>query len=211
MSIPMGTWLSLVISILVVGVGLIRLKKLPLALKLLVLFLAVVLVNNIIMLYWAFLKINNMWLFHFFTLLEYTSLSWILSYWHTKPFFQNGIRWSILFFACFWVLAKFTFEDMDSYDSITATISHLLLIGYAALTLFELGQTTGEKFILDARFWVSGAVLIYSTGSVLWLALSNVIITWPESQMMIAWTIHWTLDIFTNILYMGGILCSYKT
>ncbi len=211
MSIPMGTWLSLLASILAVGVGLIRLKKLPLALRLLVLFLAVVLVNNIIVLYWAFLNINNMWLFHFFTLVEYTSLSWILSYWQPRSFFQKGIRWSILIFACIWLLAKFTFENMDSYDSVTATISHLLLIGYAALTLFELGQTAGEKFIFDARFWVSGAVLIYSTGSILWLALGNVIITWPEPQMMIAWTIHWILDIFTNILYMGGFLCSYRT
>ena len=210
MTLPVGAWVTFIVSIIVVVVGGFRVRALSFELKLLLLFLGIVVINNIILIYWAYLKINNIWLFHFYTLLEYSFLAYILSSWQKTPMFRYGIRWSIGAFAIFWIIAKFTFEPVVSYDAFTATISRFLLIGFASLSLYELSKSTREKFYLESRFWISGAILIYSAGSILWLALSNVINSWPESQMMAAWTIHWILDILTNILYLGGFLCPYR-
>ncbi|RMF58560.1 MAG: hypothetical protein D6748_08375 [Calditrichaeota bacterium] len=207
MEIPLFTWITLSTSLIVVVVGVLRFKVLIPELKILLLFLCIVLINNIMLVYWSILKINSSIFLHFYTLIEYAFLAYILSRWIKSDKFRKNVQLSIVFFFLIWLIAKFTFEKLDQFDSATATLSHFLLIIFSATSLMEINRELLEKIYKDPRFWVVSAILLYSTGSVIWLALGNYIITWPRAQMMVAWSLHWLLDIFTNFLYMGGFLC----
>lgn len=165
--------------------------------KILLIFLTIAGLIGIIVTSLAFYKINNMWLFHIYTLLETSLLLFVFSYWQKKYVLRNRLRLIILVFALIWIGAKLYLESFSRLDSYTASLECVLLVGVSAYTLFNLNNENVNTLFRDQRFWVSSAVLFYFAGNAMTFSLGNIFNTW---------LIHSVLNIFANLLYTGGFI-----
>lgn len=150
-------------------------------------------------------SIPRLWLFHFFTLLEYALLIFAFSYWHNFRV-KKILRWSILVFAIIWFMAKLSLEKFSEWDSYTVSLESVILISVSAYTLFNMGKRSDSLF-REPQFWISGAVLIYFAGNLWNFALGNIILSWYNQNINVTWPIHSILNITCNISYAGAFLC----
>lgn len=141
---------------------------------------------------------SNLWVFHVFTLLEYSLLVLVFSYWQKTDILRKALRLSIPVFALIWILAKFYVEDLTSFDNFTSSLENAVIIGVSGYALLELGKEDLNSLSREPRFWVSSGVLIYFAGNLILFAISSVIMMW--------WT-HNVLRIIYNLCQAGGFLC----
>ena len=169
--------------------------------KLLLVFLTISFLINI---YSRYLSINgkpNMQLYHIYTLLEYSFIIYVFSFWQYNAKLKYYFRYSILAFLAFWIVAKISIEDINQFDSISSSLELLLLLNASTYTLYHLFKRNSDELFQDYRFWVTVATLSYSAGNLVLFASSSIIILW-------AWVIiHSTNSIIMNALYIKGFLC----
>ena len=149
---------------------------------------------------------SNLYVFHFFTLLEYSLLTFIFSKWQKIEWFKKALRISILIFAVIWILSKLWIEDFSSTDNYTSSIANTLLVGISAYTMLSLLQDNIETLFMEHRFWISSGVLIYYGGSLFTIALSNALQSITKTEATVMWGIHNVLFIAANLCYTGGFL-----
>jgi hypothetical protein len=187
-------------SLVPLGAGLYFFRRLDIEMKILTIFFSFALIVEIIGFYLSFNRISYIWLIHLYTLLEYSLLMLIFSYWQKDNVLRRNLRLSIGFFAFIWIGAKMFMENLSYWDNYTASLESVLLVGVSAYTLFELSKENRTSLYKEPRFWVCGAVLVYFTGNLMVFALINII--------TIDWPIHSLLNIVANLFYTGGFLCS---
>jgi len=197
MSIPLEAHLAAISDGILVVVGLYVYKYLPKEMRILLFFFSTAVLINLISLYLALHYINNLWLFHIYTLLEYSLLMVVFSYWHKIIIIKKSLRVSILIFIIIWIIAKLILEDFNSFDNFTSSLISALLTIIAIYTLVRLAKDYPADIFKRPQFWVSTAVLIYYTGNIFTFALSSTVIIW---------SIHNLLYITANICYAGGFL-----
>jgi hypothetical protein len=166
--------------------------------RILLVFFAVSLLIEVIVDLLALYKINNLWLFHISTLLEYTLLILVFSYWQKKDILKLSLRLSIPLFLLIWFAAKLFLESFNQFDNFTSSMAGVILVVVSSYTLYDLSKENSVSLSRDPRFWVGSAVLIYYTGNLMLFALSNIITIWA---------IHSILNIIANLIYSGGFLC----
>ncbi len=182
-------------------VGLYLYFKLNTAMKFLFLLLCVGLIVDAIGYYlYSYTKFRNtLWLFHLYTLMEYSLLILIFSFMQKNIKLKRVFRLSIPVFFVIWIGAKLFFEDFSQRDNYTSSLECLLLVAAAFSTLYALGKYHFDNIFRDPRFWVSSAVLIYFSGNLLAFALSNTSVNWSFH--------HSLMSIISNLFYTGGFLC----
>jgi len=153
-------------------------------------------------LYLAANRINNIWLFHLFTPLEYGFLVMVFSYWQKESLLRLVLRLSIPLFALICLLNKLYLEDLSRFDNFTTTLDGSALILISVYTLFGLYRDNSGPISRDPRFWITVAVLIYFSANLPLFAFANIIALW---------SIHHILNIASNILFTGGFLCHRLT
>lgn len=191
-------------GVLVVIAGFWGYKRLSLEFKLLLLFFVYAVLSNLIIISTARSNLNNLWLFHLYTLFEFIILLWVISFWVQSIRLRQALRLGGIAFFGFWIVSKMTFESLNNYDTVTATVAHIVFIPVALYALYRISLAGSNNLLKDPRFWICVAVLIYSTGNIFWLSLGNEIVSWPKEQMLTAWGIHWMLDILANLFFAGG-------
>lgn len=149
-------------------------------------------------LYLALNRINNIWLFHLFTPLEYGILVMVFSYWQKEPLLRLVLRLSIPLFVLICLVNKLFLENLVSFDNFTVSLESSALIMISVFTLFSLYRDNSGLISKDPRFWITVAVLIYFAGNLPTFAFANIIALW---------SIHSILNITSNILFSGGFLC----
>jgi len=142
---------------------------------------------------------NNIWLYHFYTLIEYSLLIAAFSYWQKDFKLKRMFRISIPGFAVLWIGAKLFCENFSLPDNYTASLECVLLVAVSFSTLYALSKEHLDNIFRDPRFWVGSAVLVYFSGNLLTFALSNIIGNWSFH--------HQLMNITANLLYTGGFLC----
>ena len=194
-------YLSFVSGLMPFILGLILFRKLNPALKSLLLLFGIGLLIEVLGYYlYFFAKIqNNIWLYHFYTLIEYSLLIAVFSYWQKNFKLKRMLRISIPGFAVLWIGAKFFFESFDQPDSYTTSLECVLLVGISFRTLYVVNQEHMKALFREPRFWVSSAVLIYFSSNLLTFALPNLAVNWGFH--------HAVVNVTSNLLYAGGFLC----
>ena len=165
--------------------------------RILFLYLIISILVDIVSLLLALADINNMVLFHVYTLLEYSFLIIVFSCWQKNNALAKALRISIPVFVLISMGAKIFLEDPLRYDNFSSSFESSILATVSAYTLLKLVGENLESLFTMPRFWVSLAVLIYFTGNLFTFALGSVIFTW---------TVQHTLGIIANLCYAGGFL-----
>ncbi|MES2285302.1 MAG: hypothetical protein V4547_06395 [Bacteroidota bacterium] len=148
--------------------------------------------------------INNMFIFRFYTIIEFILLSFFYS-----MFFRKYLRSSYLLFLIpvFSIVAfiDYKINGLKAIDNFSSSVSALLLSLYALISfLFVMRKLIFENILSEPFFWINSGVLFYFSGNLLVFAFSNYVKTYQESYYDALWTIPQFLNIFYNILICIG-------
>ena len=195
-------YLSVISGLIPFIFGLILFRKLNPALKLLLLLFGIGLLFEAFGYYLYFFTRfrNNIWLYHFYTLIECGLLLFVFSHWEKNVKLERIFHLSIPGFAVLWIGAKLFCEDFNQPDNYTASLECLLLVGISFRTLYAVNKEQVKTIFQEPRLWISAAVLLYFSANLLTFALSKLIVNWSFH--------HQLMNITANLLYAGGFLCS---
>ena len=207
MQVPHLAYVALLSSLVVVIVGVWRYKLLRSEMKILFIFFGFVFIINALSAYFALQGTNNLWLFHIYTLLEYSALMLVFSYWQKTEKSTLTLRLAIAAFFVAWLIAKSFLENLQQSDSFSSSLASVLLIGVSSYMLFVLFQQNSFSLVRDFRFWVLSAVLIDHASRVILFALDNIVLHLPIADVIKLWSFHWLITIIANFLYSGSFLC----
>ena len=148
--------------------------------------------------------INNMFVFRFFTIIEFMLIS--LFYY---LFFRKYLRpvYLLLPFPIFLavVFIDYSINGLNSMDNFSASIESILLSLYALVSfLFVMRRLLFENILSEPFFWINSGVLFYFSGNLLVFAFSNYVFEYEPSIGNALWAIPQFLNIFFNILICIG-------
>lgn len=198
----MLTFVSFVsaLSILIpLTIGALNYKYLTRELKILGLFFVFGAAIDSLSWYYSFVGVPNLWLFHLYTLVEFSVLMYVMSLWMGEGLQRRLLQLSVLCFSILWLISKVTFESIQRFDSFTASFSNLLLVlaGVYLIQQFSVGlfRTT----LVNPKFWICASILLYYSVNLVLIAVGNLVyVRWLQS----------VINVLANILYAIGFACS---
>ncbi len=161
-------------------IGLVLFRRLNTGMKFLLLLFGIGLLIEALGYYFYFFTKygSNIWLFHFYTLIEYSLLIYVFSHWQKNMKLERIFLLGIPGFAVLCIGAKFFFEDFNQPDNYTASLECLLLVGGSFRTLYVVNKEQVKTIFQEPRLWISAAVLIYFSANLVTFVLGNIIVNW---------------------------------
>lgn len=205
-SVFLSYYIMTLVLVITCTIGIYVYKSLSMIMRLLLYFIIISLIMNILNYYVGLYWKNNIWIFHISTLIEFIFLAYIFSYWQKMPIIRKIFRVSIIGFAVIWVLSKIWIEDFSTADTYTSSIANAILTGMSSYTLISIIQDSSKPIFFDSRFWVSSSVLIYYTGTLFTVALSNALQNIAITDAAAMWVIHNIMAIISYFFIMGGFI-----
>ena len=202
--------LSIVSGLIPFTVGLYTFRSLSNEMKILVPYFGLALVAEVTLVYIAANHVNNLWLFHIFTIVEYGFFVWVFSTWQ-NPTLRTILRASIPLFSAWGLVAMFLLKNLQQFNALGRSVASLVLVAVSSLTLFELSKERFGSVFRESRFWVACATLVYFAGTLVLFALSNVfVLGWNAERARMVFSINIILSIIANLIFAGGFLCQFQ-
>lgn len=189
-------------SAVVVIVGLLRLNSLPSEMKMLLAYFFFALTANVLSLVLSLKGINNLWFYHFVTLVEFTVFVVVFSSWLDTRSAKQTLRLLIPLFFVFSIILRSSLEDVRHFESFSSSLKGVFLVGSASYVLFSLFKREWERPSEDFRFWVLFAVLIYHTVNVMFGSVINAALSLSHLDLARLWSVYWFFGIVANGLYV---------
>ena len=187
--------------------GILKPQPLSRQMKILVLFLITGFLTDILS-WWMILDGRLVsWPAHIYTLIEFVLVISIIYLWQESKKVRRLFQGIISFYIVFWGYSKLTFEPLNGLDSITSSISRVILILCAGYTLFVVIGNNLQSLLNNQRFWVSLSFVLFFIGTLMSFALQGILYSHSREYLYLAWSINWVLAIFCNILFAIGFLC----
>jgi len=148
---------------------------------------------------------GNMYIFHAYTLVEFTLLSFFYLLFY-RPYFRS-------YFMLFFNLAFFAIAYMDykvngltEIDNFSISCESIILTFYALISfLFIIKNLIFENLLSTPFFWINASILFYFSGNLLLFAFSNYLNRNNSAEYFYLWAIiHSFLNIFFNIFICIG-------
>ena len=217
MKLPVVAYIDIISSVLPVSAGIFRWKVVRSELFVAFCFVVIGFVTELVTLYMALKKMNNLWVLHSYNLIEYTLLAIIFSGWRSEKSIKLLIRLSIPLYALFWLLSKWWLENWSSPAVYTHTLSAVVFTFLSAFALIGLLRNRLDENAIDTRgetpmymneqFWFSVGVLLYFTGNVTLFLLVDTVTGFSFLDASNVWSFHWALSSIVNICFMITFLC----
>ncbi len=179
-------------------VGLIIWRSITVEMRILLVYFVLTCLVDSFLIHQAYYAKTNVWLIRYFTPLEYGIFALVFSYWQNKSRDRKLLRASIPGFIIYFGCVEAFFDIPGNFDSYTASLEGLFLIGISAYTMVNLNTKGIYQPLRDPRFWICSAVLIYFSGNL-------ILFSW--SKVIMVWWIHNVLNIISNLIFAGGVLC----
>jgi hypothetical protein len=209
MRFPVLFYAVTVIQGIVVLVGGFRYRSLPHPLRLLAWLLLFIFMWSIIEWIFASHGINNLWMSHISTVVEFVTVTLIFSSWLKFRYSHQMLFALLIGFVILWVISKFTFEPFTRLDGLTAVLSKILQITLSVLLLIKLVKESDSEVVWtqDPRLWVAIGIILYSAGSLFLFALFNKMLQISPVYLMMTWSLNWIFLIISNLLFARAFLC----
>jgi hypothetical protein len=195
-------YVSILVTLLPVFIGILRIKTLSREQRVLFLFSVVVLTTELCCYVLAKFRINNFFVLHIFTPLEFILLSAVyFCKVELKP-----VKVLLVIIAALFIFLEaadsFLIHNLQSLDSISAASESLLLMLYSLFFFFYLLRTLEYKNPFDnPLFWYNSGVLIYFSGSFFLFIFSNYMLHVSQGYFNDMWHINDLLNVTMNILF----------
>src|SRR5713101_8186167 len=141
MKLPLPGYLNLASDLFPIGIGFARRSDLRGEAPLFFLFVVLGFVVEGTTFVLAVRRINNLWILHIYSLLEYIILILVFAGWQKekgRPWLPRLLYGSIAIYSLLWILAKIEFESFAVVDQYTHSLSGLVFVAVALLTLIDM-------------------------------------------------------------------------
>lgn len=199
--------LSFVSELVVVFALIYARKKLRPEMRILGIYFLLCLMAGLLEILLASKGINNLWIFHYFTPVQYALLTFVFYFWNQKSTLEKLIFYSIPVFVASWLLGSFWLANPADTFSYAYPISAALLVLVSSYTLLRIERLEKSSVLDIPEFWVSSGTLIYFGGTIVFSSLSVPLLHTSMETMRLAWSTQAVANIMANLLYAGGFLC----
>lgn len=207
MMFPVLFYIFLLIQSVTAIVGGFRYRNLPRPLRILEWLIIISTVEVVGQLILAALYIHNLWMSHFYTLIELVFVALLYSSWMKQRRNRLLVLICLSMFIVFWIVSKFTFEPFSIRDGWTATISMILQIIFSTFILVDVVKENDIIWTDDPRLWIAAGIIIFAAGSLFWFAFFNKMLQISPKLFRQVYNLNWILSIISNLLYARGFLC----
>jgi len=190
------------------GVGLVNRERW--SVKLLVLFFAFSLLIELLA--WRLgnqLGRSNIWVYNLYLILETPVWLVVLGGWSTTL----KLKKFLLCLAALFLMVWLTWIFVGGWNVLSSEIGvarGLVLCVVAGMVLLRESQRVAIDLFRNLKFWIASGVVLYFCLNTVLFSLWTIILNSTESQIARMWVIHSVVNIFANVLYTIGLLCSYR-
>jgi len=207
MKLPVIFYIYYLIEIVAAIVGGFRYRNLTRPLRILEWLIIISIFGDGVQLALARLGIHNLWMSHFYTLIEIVFVFLMYLSWIKKYQSRLMLTFCLSAFIVFWIVSKFTFEPLSFLDVWTGTIAMILQITFSVLILIDYVKESDINWTKDSRLWIATGIIVYSAGCLIRFTLFSSILQLSKDNIYIVCSIIWILIILSNLLYVRGFLC----
>jgi hypothetical protein len=150
---------------------------------------------------------HNLWLISISTLVEFILIVIIFYYLKINEREKSFLLFTGVSFIIFWLISKFTFEPLSTFNSYTSVVARLFQISISVSVFFDILKDPNVRLKNDPRIWIASGIMIYSTGSLILCILFLEIAKLPLEVFKTIWQINLFLNIVSEFLYARGIWC----
>lgn len=200
------SFLSPIILLISVLIYLAKYNRLPSLIKTLGIFLLISIATEIFSKYLSFLKVNNLFLLHIFTLLEF--ISWSLFYkllFKEKEEVQKYSWYFIITVSLLIIINTMFIEPYTGFNSNAKSLVQIILISYAIYYFFRsFGVVDFSQPINKAISFINFAVVLYYSGSLFIFMFSRFLMS--DNVSNIIQEGFWLLNALLNLVFQILIL-----
>ncbi len=155
-------------------------------------------------------KVNNLPLFHLFTLIELLFLGWVYEQAFMNVLLKRIVAVLTVLLGVFTVADSVLLESIWTFNSISATAESVYLI-VLSLLLFRQLLLQDEVMFLDRHplFWFNSGVLLYFAGNLFVFMLQHTIAD-SAQQGYVYGIVHSGINILANLLFGIALLCRHR-
>jgi hypothetical protein len=192
-----------------VVIGAIFYFKLPGALKILCWLLFATLIMEGIGLWLFQLKVNNLFIFHLYSYIEFGLITLIYYQLSTNQMWKRLLVITFFVFLLFSGVVLAFYQGLDSFNSLQRNAEGIILMVYffAFIRQYSLFESRRRK-LLKPFFWLTYGYFIYFAGTIFLFIFANEILS---DKMNDYWTIHGVFNIFLNIIYAVVLISSLRS
>lgn len=183
-------------------IGLFRFNKLSSIQRILFwLILATAITETVSEILWR-REMNNFPVFHVYAIIEFSLLFTIFFKVLWPNFPRKILYWVLIAFVGFALLNIVFWQDLLTANSNVTTLSSIVLVVLSLVYFYQTLKDTKlihlEKSIM---FWVSTAVLIYFSSTLVLFTFGNLLVSESISDTMSIWVVHVCFNIFYYSLF----------
>jgi hypothetical protein len=151
-------------------------------------------------------KINNLYLLHLYTPLEFACILWFYSI-LLRGFIPQKVFLYLAFgFVTFSALNSLFIQDLKTFNTYARSLEGVLVIVLSLLWFYQtLIEMKIKKLEEEPVFWVNAGFLLYFSGNVLLFAFSNYIMNINNSLNSYIWAFHALFSILVYLLIAVGL------
>ncbi len=171
------------------------------------LFILVFISLSVEMISWGFSQFsqNNLYIFHLFTVIEFTliTLFYILYF---KKYFKPIVFLILIPVFLIIAITEYTIKGAGCMNNITTSIESILFVSFSLfLYYYVMTKSLIENLFSSSVFWLNSAILIYFSGNLLLFIFSSYLAETEQENYFILWaTIHSFFNITFNLLLSLG-------
>ncbi len=151
----------------------------------------------------------NQWVVNIYTILEMVGLVYICIVWKNEKWYKITALVLLGVFALSWIYYAFTSGIFSAFFTENLTQKSLSLTFLFGYLLIGLSVDDHIPVYHNYKFWISAALLIYFSISVVLWATRNLEID-KTTMGTYTWYIHSYTNIFVNLLVAYGFICYYR-
>ncbi|MBI4810793.1 MAG: hypothetical protein HY800_05010 [Ignavibacteriales bacterium] len=187
--------------------GFVKYGRLENDLRLIVIFLGFEIFFQIFVATTALMGIKNLWIIHFYTIIEYTFLIIIFLQWQRNLLIRRLMFFSIPLIIALAIFDIVRLENLNMFNTYTRPISSILVLGVLGLTLFEFNKESTTLLSRNPRFWMVPPVFVATTMTITVFAVGNyLLMNFPQTFFNI-YRVMMIINMLSNLFYVRVFLC----
>lgn len=211
MKLPIISYIELASNLLPIAAGALRRRELRPEMRALFGYVVISFAVELFTLYLAFQSVNNLWALHIYAIVEFIFMVVIFSRFGEMAAYRKFAPLFIAAYSVIWIVSKVLVESFEAFDQYSSPAANLLLILIALRALPLSAQVVERVIWRTSFFWFSVAVLFKFAGDFTLYLFGEWFITLGLADGMAVWSLHWTINIISNIGFFLAILCQSPT
>lgn len=149
----------------------------------------------------AFFVVNNYYIFHLYTIVEF-SLICLFYHRFLKQYFRDLVTIPIILIFLISAYIDFKINGLAKFDNFSISFEAIILSCYALFSFYYILKHLLFENLLNAPvFWVNAGIIIYFSGNLILFVFTNILFRDYSEKYTIVWnSIHSITNLVYNIL-----------